>query len=59
MEDESPILRVQARIARVTLTAHGAEVLLSTDVDDDMYVLVRAVGRECAVALQLAPDPVI
>lgn len=57
MED-ADILRVQARIARVTLTAHGAELTLSTDLDDDVYILAQAAGRDCAVAIQLSPEPV-
>ena len=55
MED-SDILRVQARIARVSLTAHGAELLLATDLDDDVYILAQAAGRECAVAIQLSAE---
>ena len=53
--DEDEILRVHARIKTVTLTSSFAELVLSVDPDDDLLAIAQAAGRECAIALQLAP----
>jgi hypothetical protein len=52
---DEDILRVQAVVSRVILHADHAELVLSAELDDDVMIIAQSVGRECALALQLAP----
>lgn len=59
--DDEQILRLQARVERVTLHPRRAELVLTVPLAgrlaDDALILAWAAGRDCAIALQLAPVP--
>ena len=57
--DDEDILRLQARIVRVSLHPNHAELVLSAELDDDVLIIAQAAGRECALALQLVPAPAL
>jgi len=56
--EEATVQLVQARLERVTVNAVRAELIFTAELSDDVFALAQAVGRECALAVQLVPEPV-